>query len=148
MHIVSAQKKTILINVIIIMGRRMVSSISWLFEIIWENGLTVSGLCVVGPYILSFSSLSLKSFLQNLVTKYGKTMNWGNHKENFKPTKEQSRTSKSFWYPLFKRKNQESVVTFIRMVLPVTDYLKLEKSLDFLSLLLSCKTGEIICSYH
>lgn len=37
MHIVSAQKKTILINVIIIMGRRMVSSISWLFEIIWEN---------------------------------------------------------------------------------------------------------------
>lgn len=37
MHIVIAQKKTILINVIIIMGRMMVSSISWLFEIIWEN---------------------------------------------------------------------------------------------------------------
>ena len=36
MHIVSAQKK-ILIIVIIIMGQRMVSSVSWLFEIIWEN---------------------------------------------------------------------------------------------------------------
>lgn len=37
MHIVSAQKKTILINVIIIMGQRMVSRVSWLLEIVWAN---------------------------------------------------------------------------------------------------------------
>lgn len=85
-----------------------------------------------------FEILSPKS----LVTKYMEKLWIGeiikkilNLKKN-KPNKQ-----KLFDTPYLKGKVKNQWLLLARMVLPVTDCLKLEKSLDFLSLLLSCKTG-------